>query len=285
MTLAAARLQTPKTELTVRDGVVHAAKRSISYWDAVAGLNLNAEIAGGAQPKAATQHNYVGKPVPRIDIPRKIFGQEIFIQDLRLPGMVHGRPVRPPCHHATLVSVDEKPVAALPGVLKIVRDGSFLGVIASDEYTAVQASEKLAQTAKWSVKDGSDLNEAKLPDWLLKTKSSQTEILNKGNLLPRAIAGTVRRTYHRPYLMHGSIGTSTAIATATAGGHFTIQTHSQSVFDTGAAVARMLGVDPSHIHCEHHQGSGCYGHNAADDVVADAALLARAFPGRPVRVQ
>jgi CO/xanthine dehydrogenase Mo-binding subunit len=285
LTLAAAQLQTPKEKLTVRDGVVHAGNQATSYWDVVAGLNLKAEISGNARPKAAGEHVYVGKPVPRIDIPRKVFGEEIFIQDLRLPGMVHGRPVRPPCHNATLVSVDEHAVAQIPGVLKIVRDGSFLGVIASDEYAAVQAADKLAQTAKWSVKDALDLDEAKLHDWLLNTKSSQTEILNKGNLLPRAIAGTVRRIYHRPYLMHGSIGTSTAIATATSDGHFTIWTHSQSVFDTGAAVARMLGVDPSKVHCEHHQGSGCYGHNAADDVVADAALLARAFPGRPVRVQ
>jgi CO/xanthine dehydrogenase Mo-binding subunit len=285
LTIAAAQLETPKVELTVRDGVVHAGKRAVSYWDAVAGFNLKAEISGGAQPKPASHHKYVGKPVPRIDIPRKIFGQQIFIQDLRLPGMVHGRPVRPPCHNAALVAVDKQAVLAIPGVLKVIRDGSFLGVIATDEYVAVKASEKLAQTAKWSVKGSSDPYESKLSDWLLNAPSSQTEVLNKGNLLPRAIAGTVRRTYHRPYLMHASIGTSTAIATATSDGHFTIQTHSQSVFDTAAAVARMLGIDPSKVHCEHHQGSGCYGHNAADDVVADAALLARAFPGRPVRVQ
>lgn len=285
LTLAAKRLETPKPRLTVADGIVAAGQQSVSYWELVREINLATEISGNVKPKPANQHAYIGKPVPRIDIPRKVFGQEIFLQDLRLPGMVHGRAIRPPFRGAVLESVDEAPAVSMPGVLKIVRDGSFIGVIASQEYQAIAAAEKLSQTIKWKAENGSNLDESKIYGWLTVAQSEDTVIFEKQRPHRSAIAATVERTYHRPYQMHGSIGPSTAIATANADGTFTIRTHSQSVFETGAAVARMLGIDPEKVHCEHHQGSGCYGHNGADDAVADAALLARALPGKPVRVQ
>jgi nicotinate dehydrogenase subunit B len=285
LTLAAKRLETPKPRLTVDDGVVSAGQQSVTYWELVREINFATEVSGSVQPKTASEHAYIGKPVPRIDIPRKVFGQEIFIQDLRLPGMVHGRAVRPPCRGAVLESVDEGPAASMPGVLKIVRDGSFLGAIAGQEHEAIAAAEKLSRNVNWKIRDGSDLNESKIYGWLASSKSQDTVIFDKKRSQSSQVAATVEQTYRRPYQMHGSIGPSTAIATANANGTYTIQTHSQSVFETGAAIARMLGIDASKVHCEHHQGSGCYGHNGADDVVADAALLARALPGRPVRVQ
>jgi CO/xanthine dehydrogenase Mo-binding subunit len=171
----------------------------------------------------------------------------------------------------------------MPGVIKVVRNGSFLGVIAEREDQANAAASALGKAAKWKVE--------KLPtdtegifDWLTSAKTDNKEIFSKARSGADP-AKVVEAAYQRPYQMHASIGTSAAIAQLGDDGVMTIHTHSQSVFDTGDAIAELLGIDKAKVHCIHVPGSGCYGHNLADDVAADAALLAAAVQGKPVKLQ
>jgi nicotinate dehydrogenase subunit B len=283
--LAADRLGVEAGQLKVADGVVSGAGKSVSYWELVQGRELEVEATGKVAIKPAVERKYAGKSVPRLDLPAKFTGAPIFIQDYRPAGMVHGRVVRPPSYEAKFVSLDASAIEKMPGVLKVVRDGRFIGVIASEEEQAVNAAQALKSAVKWDVPTGGVTHET-IYDWL--QSAPFRDIVIKDAALPATApqpARTFEQVYKRPYHMHGSIGPSTALATANADGTYTVQTHSQSVFETGRAIAMMLGLQPAQVHCQHMQGSGCYGHNGADDVAADAALLARALPGRPVRVQ
>src|SRR5919112_1082764 len=171
----------------------------------------------------------------------------------------------------------------MPGVLKVVRNGSFLGVIAEREDQALAAAAELENVAKWEIQNVLPGHEG-IYDWLLKAKSEDKEIHKKARSGGGEPAKVVEATYQRPYHMHASIGPSAAIATMGNDGTLTIQTHSQSVFETAPAIAKMLGLEAGKVRCQHMQGSGCYGHNMADDAAADAALLAVELPGRPVRL-
>jgi len=284
--LAAEKLKAPADKLTVKDGVVSAqGAGSVSYWDLAVGKALEREAMGNVKPKAIADYRYVGKDVPRLDIPAKMTGEEIFVHELRPKGMLYGQITRPPTYKAKLASLDSSAVEKMPGVLKVVRNGSFLGVIAEREEQANAAAQALFNAAKWDVEKGLPGNDG-MEDWLTKTKPARMIDTKKQ---PRVggdpAVKTLEATYYRPYHMHASIGTSAAIATMGADGVMTIQTHSQSVFETSAAIAKMLGLEPSKVRCQHVQGSGCYGHNMADDAAADAALLAAAMPGKPIRLQ
>jgi len=284
--LAAEKLKAPADKLTVKDGVVSAqGAGSVSYWDLAVGKALEREAMGNVKPKAIADYRYVGKDVPRLDIPAKMTGEEIFVHELRPKGMLYGQITRPPTYKAKLASLDSSSVEKMPGVLKVVRNGSFLGVIAEREEQANAAAQALFNAAKWDVEKGLPGNDG-MEDWLTKTKPARMIDTKKQ---PRVggdpAVKTLEATYYRPYHMHASIGTSAAIATMGADGVMTIQTHSQSVFETSAAIAKMLGLEPSKVRCQHVQGSGCYGHNMADDAAADAALLAAAMPGKPIRLQ
>ncbi len=284
--LAAEKLGQPADKLVVRDGVVAAPDgKSVSYWDLALGKALEREATGQVKPKPASAYRYVGKDVPRLDIPAKMTGEEIFVHELRPKGMLFGQVTRPPTYKAKLVSLDSSVVEKTPGVVKVVRNGSFLGVIAEREEIANAAAQALFAAAKWEVEKalpGTDGMEA----WLVATKPARIiKTLEKPRQGGEAPAKTIEASYYRPYHMHASLGTSAAVATLGADGVMTIQTHSQSVFETSQAIAKMLGVDGSKVRCQHVQGSGCYGHNMADDAAADAALLAAALPGRPIRLQ
>ncbi|MHB2167336.1 xanthine dehydrogenase family protein molybdopterin-binding subunit [Alsobacter sp. R-9] len=284
--LAAQKLGADAAALTVADGVVTApGGKSTTYWDLVTGKELEVEAKGTAPMKPAAQRRYIGTSVGRIDIPAKVTGAPIYVQDHRPPGMVHARVVRPPTARAKLVSLDTAATEKMPGVIKVVRDGSFLGVIAKREEQAIAAASALSQGAKWEVQSGGPNNET-IYDWLQKAPAKDILIKDQKRADGKTAAATVEQTYRRPYQMHGSIGPSCAVATFAAdGGSVVIQTHSQSVFETGEAIAKMLGLPVDKVRCQHMQGSGCYGHNGADDVAADVALLARAMPGTPVRLQ
>ncbi len=221
------------------------------------------------------------RPVPRVDIPAKLTGGAAYVQDMRLPGMVHGRIVRPPSYGARLIGLDASSVEAMPGVLKVVRDGAFLGVIAEKEWTAIQAMRRLAVLARWE--ESAELpDEARLPEALMALPTKDTTILDIGT--PDAASYAVDALFSRPYLAHGSIGPSCAIAHLD-GGALTVWTHTQGVYPLRNALAALVAMPQDKVRCIHVEGAGCYGQNGADDVGADSALLARALPGRPVRVQ
>ena len=284
--LAQVRLGQPSSGLSVRDGLVQTVSgATISYWDLLVGESLQREATGRVKTKPIGEHRLVGRSVHRLDLTPKILGQAMFVQELRPKGMVFGHIVRPPTYGARLIAADTAAITRMPGVIKVSRDGSFLGVIAIREGQAQAAALALQQTCQWQVPRELPGTEG-MPDWLLKTKPDRIiETKKQVRSTPGQVTRTVEASYYRPYHMHASIGTSAALATLGADGVLTVQTHSQSVFETGEAIAKMLGMPLARVRMQHVQGSGCYGHNMADDAAADAALLAVAVPGTPVRLQ
>jgi nicotinate dehydrogenase subunit B len=280
--LAAARLAVPADSLRIDDGVIAAPDgRKLAYGELVRGRELHRQAAAESVLLAPGQYRLIGKTVPRIDIPAKVSGGTAYVQDLRPAGMVHARVVRPPSVGASLRSIDSTAVERMPGVLKVVRDGRFIGVLAQREYQAVRAAAALAAAASWDESQTLPL-QADLPHAIEAAPSESTTILDRG--VRGGPGRTLGARYWRPFQLHASIGPSCAIAQL-EDGQYTVWTHSQGVFPLREALAEMLALDKSRIRCVHVEGSGCYGHNGADDVAADAVLLARAWPGKPVRVQ
>jgi nicotinate dehydrogenase subunit B len=281
--LAAKRLAVAADQLNVSDGIVAASDgRKVGYGELVAGLDLSREATAKTPPKPAASHKIVGKSIARFDIPAKVTGGAAYVQDLRLPGMLHGRVVRPPRYGSKLDGLDEAAVKAMPGVVAVVRDGSFLGVIATREEQAIKARAALRAAAKWTL--GPQLPDpARIFD-VIKSLPSKDSTIGVKSGTPPVGARTFEAIYTKPYLSHGSIGPSCAIAEF-KDGKMTVWTHSQGVFPLRAELAKALKMPAAAIRCVHTEGSGCYGHNGADDVAADAALLAHAVPGRPVRLQ
>jgi len=211
-----------------------------------------------------------------------VTGGAAYVQDLRLPGMLHGRVVRPPRYGSKLESLDDAAVKALPGVMAVVRDGSFLGIVAVREEQAIKARAALRNAATWT--PGPELPDpARIFDVIRSLPSKDSTIGVKSGAAPSG-ARTFEALYTKPYMSHGSIGPSCAVAEF-KDGKMTVWTHSQGVFPLRIELAKTLKMPTDAIRCVHTEGSGCYGHNGADDVAADAALLARAVPGRPVRLQ
>ncbi len=280
---AAARLQLPAERLHADNGmIVGDDGRRVGYGELVGDQLLHVRAEPRSDLVPAAEHRVVGKPVPRVDIPAKLTGGAAFVQDLHLPGMVHGRVVRPPSYRATLRQIDSTDAAGMPGILKILHDGSYLGVIAEHEYQAVVAMRRLAAAAEWDEK-------ATLPDpadmfaTLTALPAQQVPVRDDTGEMPPDTR-IVEASYRRAYQMHGSIGPSCAVGLL-EDGRLTVWTHSQGVYPLRAALAELTGLGPDKVRCIHLEGAGCYGHNGADDAAGDAALLALALPGRPVRVQ
>jgi nicotinate dehydrogenase subunit B len=280
---AAARLGVPPSQLTVRDGMVSAADgRSLAYGELIGDDLLKVKARERSSLRDPADYTVIGRSIERIDIPAKVSGGEAYLHDMRLPDMVHARIVRPPSPNARLVSVDSRAVEALPGVLRVVRDGSFLAVIAEREFGAVSAMLALARAARWE--HGAALpDQASLFATLAALPAQEAVILDRPGPAP-AGARTLEAEYRRPYQLHGSIGPSCAIAQFVDGA-LTVWSHAQGMFPLRKAVAELVALPPGKVRCIHVEGSGCYGHNGADDAAGDAALLAVRLPGRPVRVQ
>jgi CO/xanthine dehydrogenase Mo-binding subunit len=284
--LAATRLHVAAEQLRVEDGaVITADGRRVGYGELVVSDARSLHVTAVAQSalRDADAHRVVGTSMQRVDIPAKVSGGAAYVQDLRFDGMVHGRIVRPPAAKATLVGLDDAGVRTLPGVLQVVRDGRFVGVVAAREYQAVVAQRALAQATRWDVPTQLPSLETLFRS-VREARSEDSVILDRTAAAPAAPAATLTATYQRPYQMHASIGPSCAVARL-ADGRMTVWTHSQGVYPLRKALAELLAMPPESVRCIHVEGSGCYGHNGADDVAGDAALLARALPGRAVRVQ
>ncbi len=208
-----------------------------------------------------------------------------YVQDVRLPGMVFGRIVRPPSPGAQLVSFDEAAAKRMPGVIAVVRDGNFLGVAAQREEQAINARLALKRSAKWKETESLPPSGDGLYEHLMtKAKSIDSVVNEKTSATAPAAAKTLNATYTRPFQVHGSIGPSCAVAQWREG-KLTVWTHSQGVFPLRGDLAQAFAIEPANVHCIHAEGAGCYGHNGADDVAMDAALVARATGGRPVKLQ
>jgi CO/xanthine dehydrogenase Mo-binding subunit len=288
MAAAAVQLGASAVDLEVRDGVVSApGGRQVTYWLLVqrGQANFDIMVRGTATPKAPSSYRIVGKPIPRIDLPAKLTGQVAFLQDLRLPEMVHGRVVRPERYGAKLLRVDEGAVRRMPGVLAVVRHGSFLGVVARREEQAIRARAALQKTAEWDTLTEPLPDPGRLPAVLRTWPSEDTLLAATQQDQPVASdALRLEASYSRPYLSHASVGPSCAVAVS-RGQKMTIWSHTQGAHPLREDVAIALGVAKGDVDVIHMAGSGCYGHNGADDAGFDAALLARAVEGRPVRLQ
>jgi len=293
LSVAHEALEVPRERLTVTDGTIAdpVTGRSTTYWELFAGQQFGGRVTGAAQPKGPDAYRIVGRPAERLDLLAKVTGTACFVHDLDLPGMVHGRVVRPPGYGARLLSADEETVAQMPGVVQVVRDGSFLAVIAQREEQAVKAMEVLQETATWETDTALPSHET-LFEHLL-GQPDQAFLVVDGKPVERPIppidppvgaAQTLAATYYRPYHMHASLGPSAAVAQLVED-KLTVWTHSQGVYPFRAALAQVLRMPEEDIHAIHVQGPGCYGHNGADDAALDAALLARAVPGRPVSLK
>lgn len=284
--MAAEKLGADKATLTVDDGMVSAPGGSqVAYWDLVTGDELHREVTGTATPKTPDQYRIVGQNIGRLDIPAIVTGKAVFVHDLRPEGMVHGAVVYPPTYDAKLTAVDLGVAEAMPGVLKVVRNGSFLGVVAERPEQALAAAAALEANATYDVRSSLPGNDGFF-QWL--TAQPVVERVHKENRRSEGGDPTqvIAATYTRPYHMHGAMGPSAAIATYDAASNtMLIQSHTQSPWATAAAIEKLLGMPEKSVRIQHVQGAGCYGHNLADDAAADAALLAREVPGRPVRLQ
>lgn len=280
---AAARLGVPAATLTIADGEIVGADGARSSYGALADDALLArEATASALPKDVSRHRLVGTSLPRLDLAQKIYGQPRFVHDLELPGMLHARVLRPPSPAAALSGLDDARARALPGVVAVVRDGSFVGVLAEREETALKALEALRQGASWREKQ--TLPDAALGDWLKSQPAESQLIAERGAHAPSGAARTRRARYTRPYIAHASIAPSCALAQWDAG-RLHVWSHSQGIYNLRSDLALAFASPPQSIVVEHVEGAGCYGHNGADDVAFDAALLARAAAGRPVRLQ
>ena len=293
LSIAFEELEVPLERLTVKDGTISDPQtgRSTTYWDIFGGQRFGRQVTGFAQPKTPEQHRLVGQPAKNLDLFDKVTGNPCFVHDLDLPGMVHARVVRPPHYGARLISVETDPANSLPGVLKVVRDGSFLAVIAEREEQAVAAVEALRAAAQWEGEPGFPPQTALFEH--LMGQPAQSYLLVNGNPVegpippvetPAAAAHTMTATYYRPYHMHASLGPSAAVARMD-NGELMVWAHSQGVYPLRTNIAQALRISQDQVRVVHMQGPGCYGHNGADDAALDAALLARALPGQPVSLK
>ena len=277
---AARRLGVSPETLTTSAGLVVARDgRSIPYGE-LAEEVLNAPFRPEDGAVETTRRSVVGQSVPRLDLPAKVRGEPVFVQDLDLPGMLHGRVVRPPDPGARLVEVDVASIREMPGVREVVRDGSFLAVICGREDEAVRAARRAQRVARWTSgpdlpRDGGFLLEAEPRDVVVRRRDDGAE---------RPAGRRIEAEYRRPYLAHASLGPSCAVARF-EDGRYEVWSHSQGPYHLRQELAKVLHKAPADVRVIHVEGAGCYGANGADDAALDAALLARAMPGVPVRVQ
>ena len=272
--------------MTVTDGVISGGGKSASYGELIGGKSFSLAVDHKAPPKTkdAKDYKFVGKALPRRDIPAKVTGGFTYMQDFQVPDMLHGRVVRPAAIGAKLESVDEASIAGIRGIVKLVREGNFLGVVAENEWAAIKASRQLK--ADWSDWEGLP-EKSKLFDHVRNSKIAKDEVTGKAGNTAEAMAKEgvkhLNATYDFAIHTHGSIGPSCAIAEF-KDGKLTSWSASQATHNLQKQLAKMFALPLENVRCIYIEGSGCYGRNGHEDAAADAALLAKAV-GKPVRVQ
>lgn len=289
--VAAARLNVPDNALKVEDGAITGPDgRSTSYWELADDTLLEREATGAITPKDSGAYRVVGTSVPRIDLPELVAGTPRFVHDMALDGMLYGRVIRPPSRGAALVAADTASVSGVSGIVAVVRDGDLLGVVAQREELAVWAAERVRGHSTWD-EHPTLPNEDQLEAFLTSVPAEVTVLAEVGVAgSPDHTAGPAAASheavFHRPYLAHAAMGPSCAVARFTADLEPSLEvwTHSQGVYVLRRELARALEMDEDRITVRHVKGPGCYGHNGADDVAMDAAMMAMAAPGRPVQV-
>jgi nicotinate dehydrogenase subunit B len=284
--MASTRLGVPKDQLAVKDGIVSSrsdASKKVSYAELIGGKKFNLTLNPQAKRKPADQWTVLGTSVPRVEIPAMATGEFEYAHNVRVPGMLHGQVVRPPAVGSTVVSVDENSVKGLPGVVKVVVRKNFVGIVAEKPWQAIQAADKLKVV--WTPGTGLP-KQGDIHDYLRTRKPVRDTLsVNSKDVDEKLVhaAKVIKATYRYPYQMHGSIGSSCAVADV-QGAKATVWSATQAVYPLRSTVAMVLGLKLEDVHVIFKMGSGCYGCNGADTVSYDAALLSQAV-GKPVRVQ
>ena len=285
MRLAAERLGAPASALVARDGVISVTSdpaRQATYAALIGGRRFDIALDQKAQRKPQRTWTVLGTPVPRVDMTAMLTGELEYVHNVRVPGMLHGRVVRPPTVGATVASVDEGSVQGMPGLVRVVVKKNFVGVVAEKPWQAIQAAAKL----KVSWTPGRALPRQATAYQDIRTQPSRdTLLVDSGDVDAglKSAAMVMRATYRHPYQMHGAIGSSCAVADVQSD-RATLWSATQSAYPTRDTSAMLLGLRPENVRVIFTRGSGCYGINGADTVTFDAALLSQAV-GKPVRVQ
>ena len=273
-------------QLTVTEGVISGGGKKVSYGELIGGKSfaITLDPKQLVKEKAPKDYKIVGKSQPRVDIPAKMTGRFTYMQDFKVPGMLHGRVVRPAAIGAKLEGVDASALKSIPGIVKVVREGNFLGVVASNEWDAIRGANAIKAT--WS-KSETLPDQAKLWEHVRATKvAKEEEYGNTGNTaeaMGKDGVKVIKATYDFAIHTHGSIGPSCAIAEFKDGA-LTSWSASQATHSLRKQLAQMFSLPVEKVRCIYVEGSGCYGRNGHEDAAADAALLAKAV-GKPVRVQ
>lgn len=284
--MASERLGIPAEQLEAKDGTISAKddpSKKVTYGDLVGGKKFNLTLDAKAKRKPASEWTVLGKPLPRWDMPALATGQFEFVQNVRVPDMLHGRVVRPPVIGAPVMNVDESSVAGMPGNVKVVVKKDFVGVVADKPWQAIQAAAKLKVT--WGTGTGLP-KQAEIYDHLRNQKPVRDTLLIDSTDVEQALAGAatvVKASYHHPYQMHGAMASSCAVADV-QGDKATVWSATQAVYFLQNTMSMVLGLKPENVHVIFTRGSGCYGLNGVDTVSYDAAVLSQAV-GKPVRVQ
>jgi nicotinate dehydrogenase subunit B len=284
--LASERLGVPTDQLTANDGAIGAkgnATKKVSYGELIGGKKFNLTLDAKARRKDPREWTILGKPVQNPDLPAIVTGQFEFVHNVRVPGMLHGRVVRPPAVGATVMAVEESSVQDMPGLVKVVVKKNFVGVVAQKPWQALQAANKLK--VAWTPGTGLP-KQTDFPEHLRNQKPTRDTLLVDSKDVDRKLSEAVevlQATYYHPYQMHGSIGSSCAVADV-QGDKATLWSSTQAVWYQRTTTAILLGLKPETVRVIFRRGSGCYGLNGADTVTYDAALLSQAV-GKPVRVQ
>jgi CO/xanthine dehydrogenase Mo-binding subunit len=283
--LASKKLSVPTDQLSAANGAVSVrsdASRRIGYGDLIGGNTFNLQLNPKARRKPASEWTILGTSVPRVDFPAIVTGRFEYVHNVRVPGMLHGRVVRPPALGSTLVKVDEGSVQGMPGLVRVVVRKNFVGVVADKAWQAEQAARRLR--VEWTA--GRQVADQRTYYQHLRSQKATRDVLtvDSGDV-DTTLAGAatvVRSTYHHPFQMHASVGTACAVADVQAT-RATIYSATQAVWPLRNTMATMLGLKPEDVRIMFRMGSGCYGVNGADTVSYDAAILSQAV-GRPVRV-
>jgi CO/xanthine dehydrogenase Mo-binding subunit len=279
--------------LDIVDGIIGApgGNQTVSIWELQGGRKFGVVIDALAPERSPSEHRWVGRGMPRIDLEAKLRGAGVFLQDLEMSGLCHARVIRPPGPNHRLERFDRSPIEHEPGFLGVVVDGSFLAVLAESAHDAIRIAGRASEAARW--REGAPVADvADLSDYLQAHESAAFP-LSEGVPVEAEVpelrwpegARRITSEYSRPYLMHASLAPSAAAALLDADGRLTVWSHSQGIELLRGCLARVLRMDAENIHVVHAAGAGSYGHNGADDAALDAALCARALPGRPVLLQ
>jgi CO/xanthine dehydrogenase Mo-binding subunit len=281
--IAADKLGVKTDALALQDGsILQDGQAVMNLAELLEGKQLEDQVDAPPELKPKSDYQWVGTAFPRQGITRMVRGEEVYVQDLRFTGMVHARVLRPPAYQARLESYDRQTLEKqVYGLLKVVEDGSFLGVITEDEYQAEKAQQILKNTSRWTQPPALPADQP-LHEYLKTLPARKEKVEEKGSF---ATGGkSFRASYFKPYIMHASIGPSCAVALYDED-TLHVWSHTQGAYPLRGALKEVVGLPEEKVHIIGVPGSGCYGHNGANDAATDAALLAMAYPSRHVRVQ